>query len=81
MPELSPAARAVYDAYLGHWTADPYEVSPEALAAALRAAVDEVISSIPPPCADYDEYAQGFLGAHVKYRGQLLEIAAELEAQ
>jgi hypothetical protein len=38
MSELSPAARAVFDAYISHWTADPYEISPEALAAALRAA-------------------------------------------
>jgi len=38
MTELSPAARAVFDAYISHWTADPYEISPEALAAALRAA-------------------------------------------
>jgi hypothetical protein len=42
MPELSPAARSVLDAYISHWTADPYEISPEALAAALRAAADEV---------------------------------------
>ena len=42
MAELSPAARAVYDAYLAHWTADPYEVSPEALVAALRTAAAQL---------------------------------------
>ena len=53
----------------------------EAIAAALRAAADQVISSVPPPCENFDEYAQGFLAAHVKYRAELLAIAAELEGQ
>lgn len=83
MPKLSPAAKTVLDAFLGDAENTGLQVDDlrENVAAALRAAVDEVISSIPPPCGDYDEYAQGFLGAHVKYRGQLLEIAADLEAQ
>jgi len=80
MTDLSPVAQKVFDAFCSEARPEPHHQR-EALAAALRAAVDEVISSIPPPCADYDEYAQGFLGAHVKYRGQLLEIATELEAQ
>lgn len=43
MTELSPAAKAVLKAYFNHWTADPCEVSPEALAAALRVAADQVV--------------------------------------
>ena len=51
------------------------------MAAALRAAVDQVVSSVPPPCADFDEYAQGFLAAHTRYRAELLVIVTELENQ
>jgi hypothetical protein len=74
MTNLSPAAQAILDAYQfapieDHLTA----------AAVLRAAADQVISPLPPPCEDFDEYAQGFLAAHVKYRAELLAIAAELE--
>ena len=77
-PSLSPAAQAVLDAY---WDDAPLESGARCgLAAALRAAADQVISPLPPPCEDFDEYAQGFLAAHVKYRAQLLAIAAELEA-
>ena len=49
-----------------------------ALAAALEAAANRVISPVLPPCEDFDEYAHGFLAAHVKYRAELLAIAAEL---
>jgi hypothetical protein len=54
-------------------------ISREGVAAALRAAADQVISPIDPPCEDFDEYAQGFLAAHVKYRSDLFAIATELE--
>ena len=80
MSEFSPAAQAVLDAY----DKSPFDEDcgdRVAIAAALRAAADEVISSVPPPCEDYDEYAQGFLAAHLEYRGKFLEIIAELEAQ
>jgi len=76
MTKLSFAAQAVLDAAIN------VAESPDAesiAAAALRAAADEVISSLPPPCEDFDEYAQGFLAAHVKYRAELLAIANELE--
>jgi hypothetical protein len=81
---LSPTAEAVLDAYNA---APPdrsiHELPPDcgrrALAAALRAVADQVIVKIPPPCDDFDEYAQGFLAAHVKYRSQIRAIAAELE--
>lgn len=73
-PPLSPAAPAVLTAAS---VAKDHARCP--IAAALRAATDQIISSVPPPCADFDEYAKGFLAAHVKYRRDLLAIAAELE--
>lgn len=80
MADLSPAAQAVLDAAM------QYEINPECYsreiaAAALQAAADQVISPLPPPCEDFDEYAQGLLAAHVKYRAELLAIAAELAGQ
>ena len=77
MTDLSPAAQAVLDA--ANDAFDRAGTTGQGLAAALRAAADQVISSVPPPCEDFDEYAQGFLAAHVKYRAELLAIAAELE--
>ncbi len=71
MSELSPAARAVFNAYLGHWTADPYEVSPEALAAALRAAVDHCHSQ---KIREADHTTRRWICVD-----DLLAIAAELE--
>ena len=68
MSDLSPAARAVFDAYISHWTADPYEISPEALAASLRAAADQVVPTTVDPR----------LGT---VRSDLMRIAHELEAQ
>ena len=78
--QLSPAAQAVLDA--------AYKVRPWMIrvnsgyiaAAALRAAADQVISSVSPPCEDFNEYDQGFLAAHIKYRDEFLAIADELEA-
>jgi len=66
MSELSPAARSVFDAYISHWTADPYEISPEALAAALRAAADQLKYKL--------------LDVEVVDCSQLLLLADELEA-
>jgi hypothetical protein len=80
MSELSPAARAVFDAYISHWTADPYEISPEALAASLRAAADQVV----PPALEEEwrDRNQALpLTKMVEIRLKLLAIANELEAQ
>jgi len=74
MTELSPAARAVFDAYISHWTADPYEISPEALAAALRAAADQIENLY---CDCDMEDSPGIVFA----LRQLMLIANELEAQ
>lgn len=54
MTELSPAAQAVLDA--GNCASSL--IHRLNIASALRAAMDEVIFSVPPPCEDYDEYAQ-----------------------
>ena len=61
MTDLSPAAQAVLDA--ANDAFDRAGTTGQGLAAALRAAADQVISSVPPPCEDFDEYAQGFLAA------------------
>ena len=84
MTELSPAAQAVltaFNKYPLHGNHIANNLMHGALPAALRAAADQVVSPVPPPCEDFDEYAQGFLAAHVKYRSEFLAIAAELEAQ
>jgi len=74
---LSPAAQAVIDAY---YSTDGYRSAP-AIGSALRAAADQVLSSVSPPCEDFNEYDQGFLAAHIKYRDEFLAIADELEGQ
>ena len=81
MTELSPAQKALA-AFKERQPLWPVLVDDDwveqCLAAALEAVADQVVSPVPPPCEDFDEYAQGFLAAHVKYRSELLAIAAEL---
>ena len=82
MNNLSPAAQAVWDAFNDvSERVGVFEDYGDALAAALRAAMDQVISSVSPPCEDFNEHDQGFLAAHIKYRDEFLAIAAELEGQ
>jgi|DEB0MinimDraft_6_1074348.scaffolds.fasta_scaffold31344_2 hypothetical protein len=69
MSELSPAAQAVLDAYRGRWDYD--------LAAALRAAVDQVVPEMPTP---WNSTLTPKVSAE-NVRAQLLAIADELEAQ
>jgi hypothetical protein len=52
-----------------------------AIAAALRAAADQVVPKEWPTIEDYNEYEQGVAAAHIKHRNQILAIADELEAQ
>ncbi len=83
MTDLSPAAQIAIEAW---WNASDGEYingvwTPNRsaqLAAALEAAVDQVISKVSPPCEDFDEEALGFLAAHYTYRSKLLAIANEL---
>lgn len=83
LESLSVQATAILDAYMAGygWLDSPTKKDCRGLAAALRAAAGQVISPVSPPCGDIDEYAQGFLAAHIKYRDAFLAIASELEAQ
>jgi hypothetical protein len=82
MTNLSPAAQAVIDAY---WATPDEPITTQihqaAVAAALRAAVDQVMSNEWPTIEDYNEYDQGFNFARITYRNELLDIAAELEGK
>ncbi|NBS24635.1 MAG: hypothetical protein EBS78_11845 [Altererythrobacter sp.] len=76
MSELSPAAQAVLDAYWASpWDPCLQQEDRHAIAAALRAAADQVV---PAPRRPYhsccDAYAAGI-------RAELLAIAGELEAE
>jgi hypothetical protein len=71
MTNLSPAAQAVLDAFI----CCPIETSDQlALAAALRAATDQVVP--PDPCGD-----DCCIDLSVGIRADLLAIADELEGQ
>jgi hypothetical protein len=90
--ELSPAARAVLDAaFSAYWSAEQEAPNDEGMiaAAALRAAVDQVVpEQSEPPCGESEPWPQSYqLMADSKWeqrqktRTDLLAIAAELEAQ
>ena len=76
MAELSPAAQAVLDAY-----GDFEAANIDAMAAALRAAADQVV---PEDCLEHfpndSAWQGGFTDANERIRAELLAIAAELEA-
>jgi hypothetical protein len=72
---LSPAAQAVLDAY--EKSNDCYREEWGQLAAALRAAADQVVPDKYSEAGD--DYGEGFLVAHLQHRGEFLAIAAELE--
>jgi hypothetical protein len=74
MTELSPAAQAVYDAFCCEARSEPHHQR-EAIAAALRAAADQVV---PAPHLPYDSWCVVNASA---IRAELLAIAIELEAQ
>jgi hypothetical protein len=86
---LSPAAQAVLDAWYAKLNPDPdgltyltHDPEREALAAALRAAADQVV---PEDCLEHfpndSAWQGGFTDANERIRFELLAIAAELEAQ
>ena len=76
MAELSPAAQEVLDAFI----CCPVETSDQlALAAALRAAVDQVVPEENVDDADYHcLYAKWAAGGKQEVRDEMLAIAAEL---
>jgi hypothetical protein len=77
MTDLSPAAQAIMDAVHGQ-DAEPY---PLIVAAALRAAADQVVPELgrPRTAEERTLYHEGRLDAVIRHRQQLLAIAAELE--
>jgi len=88
MTELSPAAEAVLNAVTLKRYDVPHYACPNSInqiksdvAAALRAAADQVLPKEWPTIEDYNEYEQGVAAAHIKYRSQILAIANELESQ
>ena len=75
---LSPAAQEIWVAYLEHSEADETPADLPALAAALRAAADQVV----PPEREkefYDRNQSLTLQKAAEIRAELLAIAAELE--
>jgi hypothetical protein len=70
MADLSPAAQAVRDAFFNG--PDDFTAS---IAAALRAAADQVVPPIPDDCT------ADVFNRQLKIRSELYAIAAELEAQ
>jgi hypothetical protein len=81
MTNLSPAAQTVLDAYN-----EVYESDRHAVAAALRAAADQVVPKGPKPSANSDYHLMNWTKSLDQYyqrqqtREELLAIAAELEA-
>ena len=75
MTELSPAAQAVLDASSDAPVGDGWNADRLAIAAALRAAADQVV---PAPRLPYDSCCDVNASA---IRAELLAIAIELEAQ
>lgn len=79
MSELSPAANAVLDAYSGSPLIKDHLIHRYCLAAALRAATDQVA-----PLGYEDVWTDGRILQYEKHdpvREKLLAIAAELETQ
>ena len=54
-------------------------VNRSAVAAALRAAANQVVPDKCPPIEDFNEFDQGYAVAHLTHRQALLAIAAELD--
>ena len=84
MADLSPAAQAILDA--AFTLADNLDrdvTEAEMIAAALRAAADQVVPELgrPRTADERTLYHEGRLDAVIRHRQQLLAIAAELEAQ
>jgi hypothetical protein len=75
MSELSPAAQAVLDAAYRRIDENPHNEVEATLAAALRAAADQVV---PAPRLPYDSCCDVNASA---IRAELLAIAIELETQ
>jgi hypothetical protein len=80
MTSLSPAALALWEAFNSEEPGVFVDYG-DCLAAALRAAADQVVPDKCPPIEDFNEFDQGYAVAHLTHRQALLAIAAELEGQ
>ena len=83
MTKLSPAALTVWSAFLDHYEWEVTQTELCAVAAALRAAADQVVPY--EATAPWDELKCNYDGDHWEMRqwvrDQLLAIATELEGQ
>jgi hypothetical protein len=87
MTDLSPAAQAVLDAFLGDCENTGLQMDDlrENVAAALKAAADQVVPDGPRPSADSDYHLMHWSKSLDQYaqrqqtRAELLAIATELE--
>ena len=80
MTDFSPAAQQVFWEFNRAASGNPYDWHYlPAIAAALRAAADQVVPDKCPPMEDFNEFDQGYAAAHITHRADLLAIAAELE--
>ena len=89
MTDLSPAAQAIWVAYLDHSKIDETPADLPALAAALEALADQVVpEQVEPPCGETEPWPQGYQlmrdaqwAKCQQLRSELLAIAGELKAQ
>ena len=83
LESMSVPTVAILDAYMAGygWLDSPTKKDCRGLAAALRAAADQVVPDKCPPIEDFNEFDQGYAAAHITHRADLLAIAAELEGQ
>ena len=78
MTDISPAALAVWATYLDHSEMDETPADLPALAAALRAAADQVVPEHANAVGDEHDEARHDQWLRIRYK--FLAIAAELEA-
>jgi hypothetical protein len=82
MTELSPAAQAVLDAFAGNDTIHGLHLMTPRLAAALRAAADQVVPPSGLPSKSTKErslYIEGYKDSGLRVREKLLAIVTELK--
>jgi hypothetical protein len=80
MPELSPAAQAVFDAFCCEARSEPHHQR-EAIAAALRAAADQVTPEIYFAYTGNGDWDHGMEARNDEVREAILAIVTELESQ
>jgi hypothetical protein len=79
MTDLSSAAQAIWDAWESEWSKGSLCHDQRSIAAALRAAADQVVPDHANPVGDAHDDARHDQWMRIRYK--LLAIATELEAQ